>query len=176
MNVSCINRTVVGAYFRELTMEPSLRKFFSIIAADGLQEAYKKKSIVTWLNTLSYDPDTIKKYLVQGIGINLRTVLKIARQYARILENYPPDQEGKIRQQFNYLTLVSLVKQVFEQHVDPKNLDISTKGVKITLGFWNFFAKVESGRLFMFHAKTRPISSNREVSVGQVMILCHSKG
>lgn len=160
MNTINVNNSFFhpSAIDRAFKNEPSLWKFISIIMAKKeLKEAFQQKKIATWLREVNYDLDKAKDFLGKS---KIMERLNIARLYAKILAQYVPDEIGDINQDFNYLQLVSLIKKVFNNHLWQKtdNLfsdDLFTKGLKIVVSDLSFYAKVESGQIFMFLAKAK---------------------
>lgn len=174
MNIVNRNQSIyfnINAYVSALKIEPALCKFASIILAKKeIKEACDQNRLVTWLNnemTQVTDLYPLLGLTNQSLLNAIKEKINIARQYAKILERYVPDEKGNINQAFNYFQLVSVIKKVFKQHIQ-KNGDLFTIGFQVCIDAAKFFAKVESGQIFMFSAKNRLIGDGTFGLVGEV--------
>lgn len=170
MNINYVNKNVyfnLSACMGAFKIEPSLCKFVSIInSTKGLKDATQQQRVATWLQEQNYDVDKVKDHLELAKLSKLQAIrerLKIARQYAKILELYVPDEYGDIKQTFNYVQLVELIKEVFQNHISDKKGDFFTKGIAVFVDKLKFFAKMESSRIFMFLARPQMMHRDRQV-------------
>lgn len=183
MNITSVNKNIyfnINSYMSAFRIEPNLYKFISIISAENeIKNACKKNRLVTWLhcNELKNRPYTMSEYrsvVFTALGLNWQNSLRtfkertdIAKQYARILDQYCPDEKGEINQSFNYYQLVSIIKNVFENHI-WKDQDLFSSGLEVFSEGQTFYAKVEVRQVFIFSAKCKDIGKGNFGRVGEI--------
>lgn len=137
------------SYLDSFKITPSIRKFISIISfKEKLKYDCQQGRLRATLNEL--EPRDPYGFLKINSLEKLETI-RIAKLYARILEQYVPDDKGDILQSFNYVQLALVIKKVFKRHMEKHPALFST-GLEVSVEGKTFYAKVEGRQVFILSA------------------------
>lgn len=180
MNITGLNEKCyfnVKPYLRALKIEPLIYNFISIIQSTvRIQTACLGNRLNVFLKSDKQliTPRDYRAVVYPALGLNYHCSLntfkertEIARKYAKILEQYHPDDKGNINKKFNYYHLVSVIKEVFENHIFEEEA-LFDKGLEIIIDGKTFYAKVESPQIYMFFAKCELLGDGANGRVGEI--------
>lgn len=167
---------------KELAVDPRVYKFISIITSQQeIKTAFKNSRVVAWLKEndervkeeLKNEPQVrqcIRSVLRLSTTSSERKIRKrhwIALQYAKILEEHVPGEDGIINSKLNYLELVIAVEKIFILHIRNTEELFST-GMSIQAANKLFIAKIEKNKICMFTDRGILINEGGQGSVWEI--------
>ena len=150
-----------------ISKDLDLYRFFSVIKdVNSIQSICQEKKIVTWLKEkhaqieVNLDDELLRSGLNIKESTSKRKIEKrqtIAMIYAEILAKYIPDDSGELDLNFNYYELVTIVKGVFDKHLQ-KYPSLFSSGIKLNCSGQEFYVKVEKSKVCIFSNRAELIS------------------
>lgn len=167
------------------------KKLFKLISTfsslDLIQKLSSEHQLITGLKQrraslkLDLNTDTYKNLVYPKLGItsdtgqdSIEKKESIALQYAQILKKYKPDDSGKLHELFNYFELVSVIKQVFKQHLRGGGKIFYT-GIPILIETNLFYAKVNAGQIYIISGTGKQIGQGTTGTVCSVYEIATSQ-
>lgn len=149
-------------YLFEDILRPDLYKFiFTIYATQMIKQLSSENRLVSEMKVkrrihkCELNLDKYQDFVYPKLGITrystqeyVQKKLTITTQYAQILKKHKPDNAGNLHSNFNYYQLVSLIKEVFKEHLMERGT-LETNGIAVTVDNNLFYAKLTADKICM---------------------------